>query len=216
MKKILLLVTILNCALSYGQMIGIKGGLNLSTPTKDSNLDEQKSKIGFNVGAFVNVPISEKVSIQPEVLYSQYGSKEKLTTSRIKNTTTIVTNSSISVYLDYLVLPIMFQYKLIPSLYLEAGPELGIRINSKVKGKRIETYTTSGISSTYEFDNNGTLRNLNAFNFGIGIGAGYWITETLGANARFVAGFTDNVKDRNAGEKIKNNVFQISVSYKFK
>lgn len=54
---------------------GIKGGMNVSSLSDDAELADQGSKIGFNAGVFANIPIAESFSIQPEVLYTQYGDK---------------------------------------------------------------------------------------------------------------------------------------------
>ena len=57
---------------------------------------------------------------------------------------------------------------------------------------------------------------LNNFNFGLGLGAGYYFTPNVGLTARYVAGFTDIYKDgQNAGDAVKNNVFQVGLAYKF-
>ena len=54
----------------------------------------------------------------------------------------------------------------------------------------------------------------NTFDFGLGLGAGYWITPKLGINARYNAGFTDIYKENN-GDSVKNNNFQVGLAYKF-
>ncbi|RXM55086.1 outer membrane beta-barrel protein, partial [Chryseobacterium sp. CH1] len=35
----------------------------------------EKVKLGSHVGIFVNIPVAEKFSVQPELLFSQMGSK---------------------------------------------------------------------------------------------------------------------------------------------
>ena len=55
--------------------------------------------------------------------------------------------------------------------------------------------------------------NLNGFNVGIGLGAGYYFTPNIGLTARYVAGLTDFNKDNNVKER--NNVFQVGLAYKF-
>ena len=53
------------------------------------------------------------------------------------------------------------------------------------------------------------------FDFGLGLGAGYWFTEKIGANVRYVAGLSDIAKDNEGGDAAKNNGFQVGLNYKF-
>ncbi|UTX49439.1 porin family protein [Chryseobacterium sp. MA9] len=180
---------------------GVKGGMNVSSLSKDSGLDDQKSKIGFNAGVFANIPLAASFSVQPEVLYSQYGNKSDFTA--------LGTKYSASTKLDYIAVPVMFQYNLIPNLYVEAGPEFGFMVSAKNKLKN-ESNGDSTTSDNYK-------DNFNTFNFGIGLGAGYYFTPNLGLTARYVAGLTDIAKNRPSGsDAVRNNVFQVGLAYKFK
>jgi len=180
---------------------GVKGGMNVSSLSKDSGLDDQKSKIGFNAGVFANIPLAASFSVQPEVQYSQYGNKSDFTT--------LGTKYSASTKLDYITVPVMFQYNLIPDLYVEAGPEFGFMVSAKNKLKN-ESNGNSTTSDNYK-------DNFNTFNFGIGLGAGYYFTPNLGLTARYVAGLTDIAKNRPSGsDAVRNNLFQVGLAYKFK
>src|SRR5690349_11177041 len=53
---------------------GIKGGVNL-TNLYVNDVKDENMKVGFNAGVFAKVPMSRVVSLQPELLYSQKGSK---------------------------------------------------------------------------------------------------------------------------------------------
>jgi opacity protein-like surface antigen len=103
----------------------------------------------------------------------------------------------------------MFQYNFIPNFYLEAGPEFGFLVSAKNKTKNETNNNTIAESDNYK-------DSLNTFNFGIGIGAGYYFTDNIGVTARYVAGVTDLAKDRPANrDAIRNNVFQVGLAYKF-
>ena len=184
MKKIILVGAIaLFGAMNAQTRFGLKAGANLSSV---SNLDDSKAKFGFYAGAFANIPIAESFSIQPEVLYNGKGvgydgpGDAKMT-------------------LDYISVPVLFQYKATPQFYLEAGPEFSFLISSKVK-------SDAGSADFKDF--------VNGFDLGIGLGAGYNFTSNFGANIRYVAGVTDIAKD-NEGDSAKNGVFQLGVTYTF-
>ncbi|MDO5616585.1 MAG: porin family protein [Cruoricaptor ignavus] len=179
MKKLFLGAALAMGSLAFAQQFGVKAGMNVSNV---SNSDA-KSKVGFNAGVFMNAPIAESFSIQPEVLYNNLGAK----------------NGNTTLNLDYIAVPVMFQYKATPEFYLEAGPEFGFLVSAKAKNNGNKADVKDGMET---------------FNFGVGVGAGYYFTQNIGINARYVAGFTDVAKN-NSGDAARNGVFQVGLNYKF-
>lgn len=227
MKKLILGMAIAAGSLTFAQQapakssspitFGVKAGMNVASVTKQDGLDN-KAKIGFNAGGFANIPIASSFSIQPEIMYSGLGSK--VTSNELTGDTTngIRYEDSSSLNLNYLTIPVMFQYNLIPNLYVEAGPEFGFMLSGKAKGDQTVTTYTGGsatsVSQSYSEDID--KDHMNTFNVGIGLGAGYYFTPNIGITARYVAGVTDLAKDRESGEKaVHNNVFQVGVAFKF-
>lgn len=180
MKKLFLGMAIAASSLTFAQTFGAKAGLNVANVSEiDGN-----SKIGFNAGLFMNAPIAKNFSIQPEVLYNGVGSKD----------------GDLKLNLDYISVPVMFQYNATPEFYLEAGPQFGFLIGSKLK------------NNSYSVDFKDAME---TFDFGVGLGAGYYFTPNFGLTARYTAGITDVLKN-NPGDAAKNNVFQVGLAYKFK
>lgn len=201
MKKLFLGAAIAVSSLTFAQQFGAKAGVSVSSLSEDATLSDQKSKVGFNAGFFMNAPLGQNFSIQPELLYSQYGDKAEATVASNKY--------SYTRSLDYITVPVMFQYNATPEFYLEAGPELGFLVSAKNKVKNETTGNTVTETSNYKDD-------LNGFNFGLGLGAGYYFTPNIGLTARYVAGFTDIAKDRPSGsDAVRNNVFQAGLAFKF-
>lgn len=201
MKKLFLGAAIAMSTLSFAQTFGVKGGLNLSTISNSDNAFEtgetdvdSKSKAGFNAGVFVNIPVGESFSVQPEVLYNALGTK-------ITGDDEEGNDNALTLNLDYISVPVMFQYNVVPQFYLEAGPQFSFLVNSKLK------------LNDKEQDLNDD--SFNSFDFGVGLGAGFNITPQLGVNARYVAGFTDVIKDNPTDDKFKNNAFQVGLTFKF-
>lgn len=163
---------------------GLKAGLNVSTLSGDG----MKAKAGFYAGAFANIPVAQDFSVQPEVLYSGMGAKDDY-------------SSDTKLNLDYIAVPVMFQYNALPNLYLEAGPQFSFLVNSKLKNGSnsvdVKDYTKG-------------------FDFALGLGAGYYFTPNIGVNVRYVAGLTDIAKNRPSGaDTSKNGAFQVGLAYKF-
>ncbi|MDR4954173.1 porin family protein [Chryseobacterium sp. ES2] len=167
---------------------GLKAGLNVSNL---SNMN-MNSKAGFYGGVFVNIPVAKDFSIQPEVLYSAVGAKEK-------------GGSNAKLNLEYLSVPVMFQYKALPNFYVEAGPQFNFLIDARLKKSESTSLLKNGTQS---------------FDFGIGLGAGYYITKNIGINVRYTAGLSDIVKTKyhygyDREGSVRNGVFQVGVNYKF-
>ena len=163
---------------------GLKAGLNVSSLSNSG----WNSKAGFYGGVFANIPVAQDFSVQPEVLYSGMGAKAK-------------SNSDVKLNLDYIAIPVMFQYNALPNLYLEAGPQFSFLINSKLKDSSTSIDVKDGTKS---------------FDFGLGLGAGYYFTPNIGVNLRYVAGLSDISKNRPSGsDSVKNGVFQVGLAYKF-
>ena len=219
MKKLILGLAVTASSLAFAQTtttttsssspvrFGIKAGMNVSSLSDGADLDDSKSKIGFNAGVFANIPLASSFSIQPEVLYNDLGSK-------VTRKYTVLGNEYKAEYsrnLGYVAVPVMFQYNVIPNLYLEAGPEFGFLVTAKDKFKSSTNGNSNG-TETAELDKD----DFNTFNFGIGLGAGYYFTDNIGITARYTAGLTDIAKDRPSGtDAIRNNVFQVGLAYKF-
>lgn len=198
MKKLFVGLAVVVGSMSFAQQFGIKAGANISSISKDG-FEDTKSKVGFNAGVFMNAPLSEQFSIQPEVMYSQMGSKVNFTD-----------NASATLKLDYITVPVMFQFNATPQFYLEAGPEFGFLVSSKAKGE------VNGNTQTVDLDKD----NFNSFNMGAGLGLGFNFNKNIGINARYVAGFTNINKDgetslNNEKQTNRNNTFQVGLNYKF-
>ncbi len=113
MKKTLLVtvIAILGLATSQAQDIqfGAKAGLNLAQISGDNTGDLDPST-DLHFGLMAEIPISEKFSFQPEMMYSGQGS---------------------NVTLNYLNIPLMGKYYLTKGLSLEAGPQIGFLLSAK-------------------------------------------------------------------------------------
>ena len=197
MKKLFLGAAITMSALSFAQSFGIKGGGNITTVSGLENI-AAKYNFGWNAGAFVNIPVNEKFSIQPEVLYNTMGamlnSDEPIIGSEVEE---------VNWKLNYISVPVMFQYNATPKFYVEAGPQFSYMLLSKFKSNNLTTKNNAD--------------DLNKFDFGVGAGLGYWITPNLGVNARYVAGITDITKDNESDKKVRNNNnVQVGLAFRFK
>src|SRR5882672_12614357 len=82
MKKLILSLSVVALAATTANAqvsVGAKAGLNLATFTgadaTSSNLPGKTMKVGVNVGAIVNIPVSSNFSVEPGVAFSTEGCK---------------------------------------------------------------------------------------------------------------------------------------------
>ncbi len=186
-------IIIFACAfttISYAQTtFGLKGGLNIANVIGEDT-EDLDSKTAFHVGATAEFKLSENFSLQTELLYSMQGAKysEEGLKSDIK--------------LNYLNLPIIAKYYVSESFSLEAGPQIGFKLNSEV------TVEYEGESETED------LEGLRSIGFGVNFGLGFKLDSGLNFGARYNLGLSNINEDSDDGS-VKNGVIQLSVGYTF-
>ncbi|WP_282079170.1 porin family protein [Aquimarina algiphila] len=121
MKKLVFITIIIVLGLSNvnAQEIkfGVKAGLNLAFITGDNakNIDPNTD---FHFGALAEIKVSNKFSLQPELLYSGQGFNTNI-------------DSEGRIALNYLNIPLMAKYYVTERLSLEAGPQVGFLLSTK-------------------------------------------------------------------------------------
>lgn len=201
MKKIILSsLLLLAFGFTYAQKaeFGMKGGLNVANQNFDGDgAPPTSSLIGFHIAGFVDIKISDKFSIQPELLYSTQGTKLNWLSDG-------VTINSFK--LAYINIPVMAKYYATEKFCLEVGPQIGFLTSAKVNG------TSDG--TTVDVD---AKRFYNSTDFGINIGAGYDLTKKISAGIRYNLGLSNIGSNEfvSDGDKITNSVFSLSLGYKF-
>ena len=212
MRKIVLLIIMAVCGLSQvrGQDFGVKAGYNYSTFSGEtSSLSTIEGLSGFYIGGLVELPISNVLSIQPELIFSRQGVDLR---QGLKNLS-IRTDTS-EIRLDYLNIPVMAKVNLGP-IFLEGGVQFGFLVSKP----KVDSY----IANVY-------LRNLldkdsyNFFDFGVGAGLGVKLNQHFFLETRYTYSLT-NVFDPNDkhfksslisdGDNFKNSVFSIGLGMKF-
>lgn len=201
---------------------GIKGAATASQ-FSEQELNGRNQKLGFNAGVFVNVPLSEKFALQPEVLYNQMGAKSVLSDTEVTaGSTTVRTKQDYSTTLNYISVPVMLQMKPADNFYVEAGPEVSYFVDGKNKGEQTIATTTSGTTSTQTMSASESINkdDIKKFNIGFGLGLGYYFTRNLGINARYVNSLTHIYNNTDAATDAQKNintnrVFQLGLNYKF-
>src|SRR5450432_3060124 len=124
---LVLSVMIFSAARSQTFHLGIKGGANVNKLTGESFKDE--FSYGYHLGAFVEIGLGNKFSVQPEVVFNQL---RQDTSSSFKDIYSL-SNVRSNIKLNYLSIPVLLNYKLSNFFILQAGPQFGILMNQNEK-----------------------------------------------------------------------------------
>ncbi|QGK77039.1 porin family protein [Flavobacterium sp. SLB02] len=202
MKKVLLSAVAVMAFMSVSAQetrFGVKAGANLSTFTGD--VDDAKSLVGFHVGGFAEIKLTDKFAIQPEILFSTQGSKQE--------GSDLFGSYENKVNVSYLNIPVMAKYYVAEKFSLEAGPQIGFLLSAKSKYEE----TVDGEKYSEDID---VKDGFESIDFGVNFGAGYDFTENLSVGLRYNLGLSNiNKNEEGDNAKVKNSVFSLSVGYKF-
>jgi opacity protein-like surface antigen len=173
---------------------GAKAGVNFSDIIGEK-VDSFEGLTSFHVRAVAEIQISEKFSVQPELIYSMQGSdySEDFEGDDFEG----------SVKVNYLNIPLMAKYYVADGFSLEAGPQIGLLVSA---------------TDEYEDEEDDIKDFLKSTDFGINFGLGYKLESGLNFTARYNIGLSDNLDAddfETDGAEYKNSVIQFSVGYFF-
>lgn len=167
---------------------GVKAGANFSNLRFSDKGDASIStKVDFNGGVLVNIPLVSKLSLQPEVVYSGQGAK--YSESGIDGKYSFA----------YINIPVLVKYKFACGFFAETGPQFGILASATAKSEGTSTDVKGQLKST---------------DLAWSLGVGYMLPIHLGFDVRYNIGLNNIDKD-NADTKIKNGTLQAGVFFLF-
>jgi len=140
---------------------GPKAGLNIATVSENN----ASSMVGFHVGGFAEIMISDKFAVQPEALYSAQGAKF----------------SGADLHLDYILVPVMAKYFVLEGFSVEAGPQIGFLTSAKIKADGGGTTDVKNLA--------------NSTDFAVNVGLGYSLPMGIMFSGRYNIGVTDTAKN---------------------
>jgi hypothetical protein len=162
--------------------IGVKAGPNFAKLDGTSAEGTFKSRTGYHFGAFALIKLT-KIGIQPEILFSQQGTKIK------------TDQGDFDANFSYINIPVIIKLYTVAGINLQAGPQFGFL-------------------SRAEIDDDNVKESLKNSDVSLALGAGWDLPFGLTLDARYNLGLSKiNENDPNL-DKIKNQVWQISVGYK--
>jgi Outer membrane protein beta-barrel domain len=162
--------------------LGIKGGVNVYNVHNDNDI-KYDPRTGYHFGLLGHIHFDNQFAIQPEIVYSAQGAK-------IGDT---------KYNLDYVNVPVLFQYMFDNGFRLQAGPQAGFLLSAKSKYNNTTT------------DNKEDFKPIDLC---ASIGASYVVPSTgFGIDARYNLGL--NNINKNSTVNSTNRGLQLGVFYIF-
>lgn len=193
MKKLFLVLLasagITTAAHAQGGRIGLKIGTSLSNFV-GKNSDGASSKFGINGGFVAELGITENLAIQPEIIFSMKGAKIDEFKARYNQ--------------NYVDVPVLLKVKA-NGLFFQAGPQVGLLIDSKVKNDAV-TVNSAGAFKTIDF--------------GYVAGLGYELASGPMIGLRYNGGISKVYEKQANGrasdiQDVRNSAFQLYVGFLF-
>ena len=217
MKKIMMIAAMMVATLGavaqneVGQLtLQPKVGMNISKIT-GSNLN---SKVGLVAGFEAEYGVAKNFGVSVAALYSMQGAKKDL---KVNNGTSV----DVKYNLDYINIPVLAQYYIVPGLAVKAGIQFGFNVRNKVKvGTNIAGYNLKDDCSMDEFldmaralgEQIPSDAKFQKFDLSIPVGLSYEYEDFV-LDARYNIGTSKLIK--NDPDSSKNGVFQLTIGYKF-
>lgn len=177
--------------------LGIKAGPNFAKiDTKASPGENYKNRAGFHGGAFLLLKAG-KIGVQPEVIFSQQGSKVQINSQNFESN------------FSYVNIPIMLKLYTVAGINIQAGPQFGFVTNAE---SPIEDQLNPG---SYKLED--VKSKAKSSDFTLGLGLGWDLPFGLTIDARYNLGLSkiyDEAPSPQQTDDAKNQVIQVSVGYK--
>jgi len=206
MKKGIILAAMAVAAAQFAHAqlsINPEAGINIANMSQKIGGDKvsSSSKIGFKVGAMVDIGIVKGFYIQPGILYSVKGTEFKSS----------FLNSSAKVTLNYLEVPLNFAYRYdfdnAGAVFAAIGPYIGIGMNGKTKTE------VGGASTETDIKFGSKIGETKKIDYGANFSVGYISPIGLYVRAQYGLGLANLSNADNTSSK--NRVWGFSLGYAF-
>lgn len=179
---------------------GVKGGFNISNLYSD-DVDDENVLYGFNAGVYANFPVSDMISIQPELFYTTKGSEWEYNNAFI--------DGSSKLRLDYIQLPVLAKFYIGEHFNVHVGPYAAFLVNANVKSENNLDFA--------EVDEDLDTDDFEKFDYGLSAGVEFAF-DPLTVGLRYDYGLSEIGKDQDyMGSNFpdaKNSLLNVYLAFK--
>ena len=111
-----------NTVMAQDIKLGFKVGANFSDAS--GKAFKEGFNFGYQLGLFSELMVTKKYGIQPEILFSESELRPGTDFNSLYNGQTV--SGLTKIKLQYLAIPVLFNYKPLPILAFQLGPQFGI------------------------------------------------------------------------------------------
>ena len=204
MKKVFVLIAAAIVSVSAMAQVQFGGKVGFDMTNFWGSDVEHAMKPGYQVGLMMEYQFNDKFGIAPEVVFAAQGGKSKLFDLNITKQSFNLTTTDIKYNTNYINVPVMFKYYVVPSFSIDFGPQVGFNVYSKIDAKGLDKpIDVKEATKTVDF--------------GLGLGGTYDISDNAFVQARYTMGLTKVYKDEYVldDNNAKNGNIQIAFGMKF-
>mgnify|MGYP005888461709 CR=1 FL=1 len=147
-----------------------------------------------------------RFAISPEVVFAAQGGKFKPLKDKLGIDLGKIglgaVDKDVTYTTNYVNIPVMLKFYVLPAFSIDFGPQLGINVYSKTK--------VDGADKALDIKDN-----TKSVDFGLGLGGTYNLTENAFLQARYTMGMTNTFKGLTEDPDVKHGNIQVAFGYKF-
>ncbi len=209
-----LFVSNANAQIKYG----VKAGVNIANWQGEavkslgnvvdltSGLVNTKSRTGFHIGGYLDIPVTENVSIEPGLQYSQKG-YTMVGDFKIDALKFVGANASAKIQADYIDIPLLVKANVSKGFSVYAGPQVSLLVKNNL-------HLNAGILGITLFSQDLNLtNNFKKADIAMVGGMGYRFDNGFQVSAGYDYGLSR--LDKNNSFKAHNRAVKVSVGFTF-
>jgi hypothetical protein len=193
-------------AITFSSSAQIKPTIKAGVTQATWKGDAQTNRNGFYVGAGVDIPLGDFISVEPSLQYTQrgYGLKGNLNINQLKID---ALNARATSQMHYVDLPLMLKVKPVKGLQVFAGPQVSYLVKNNLRAD-VAILGFSLLKKDLDITDQ-----FNRWDVGVAGGIGYEFENGIGFAATYERGF--NRLDKNQQFKVFNEGYKVGLTYKF-
>lgn len=165
-----------------------------------------RNRTAFYVGAGVDIPLGDMVSVEPSLIYTQrgYGLKGNLTINELKID---ALNARATSQMHYIDMPVLLKIKPAAGLQIFAGPQVSYLVKNNLRAD-VSVFGFSLLNRDIDI-----TEQFNRWDVGVTGGVGYEFENGIGIAASYERGFQR--LDKNQNFKAFNEGYKAGLTYRF-
>lgn len=200
---------------------GIELGINCISLRYENPWDiwDPGSRVGYSIGAFVEIPVTAVFSLQTGLRFVQLGNKVDFNTDKRERYLGERSYGEFKIFQNYLTLPILAQVNVIghPKLFFIVGAEAGYLISARFKST--ETVESQFSPSYQKRTTDGDISDaIEPYNFSAisGLGIEFKISShLLRFQSQYSHGLVDTAKEPEWSSSWKTREMRTTIGYSF-